>query len=177
MHIIKITPHSFKIILSKEDLMRHGVQNIFDSKELSGEFFAEIINETNSLFGNPFISGSIDAEFFEGKDGGGELFLSSGVFKKTVTYLFRTRDFESLLCLCKRLSDFLMPENSALYTEKGEYCLLLEYENAEKPVLPYLKEYGHAEKINKIQRWLLEEHAEAIMTENAALHLTGIFSS
>ena len=76
MHIIKISPMSFKIILSKKDLQRHGVNNILEHADISGDFFAEIIEETNRLYGNPFDEGPLDADFFESKDGGGELFIS-----------------------------------------------------------------------------------------------------
>ena len=91
MHIIKITPCSFKIVLSKEDLKRHGIDNILEHADLSGDFFADIIEQTNRLYGSPFKEGAIDAEFFEGKDGGGELFIcSSKKVCKSTFYIFTT---------------------------------------------------------------------------------------
>ena len=174
MHIIKITPYSFKIILSKEDLQRYGAQNIFESKELSGNFFAEIIDETNAVYGNPFKEGSIDAEFFESKDGGGELFKSTRVSDR-VTYLFKTRDFENLIRLCKRLSQFFIPEQSILFVSGSEYSLLLHYKNADDLVLPCLTEYGQALKSNLIRQWILEEHAEKLVADNAVRVISQTF--
>lgn len=177
MHIIKITPMSFKIILSKEDLQRHGVDNIIEKNDLSGDFFAEIIEKTNALYGNPFTEGAIDAEFFASKDGGGELFIcSSKSVNKSTTYLFRTESSDSLVSLCARLAASSLPYDSKLYYENGRYNLLLFYGKRDDFLVSCMKEYGSAAEISKLQMWLLLEHSRIICDKNAVERLSGVFS-
>ena len=175
MHIIKITPHSFKIVLSKEDLKTHGVENILESKSFLGDFFAEIIEETNALYGNPFANGSVNAEFFESKDGGGELFISSSCINKEVTYLFMTRDFEILTNLCKRLAVSSTPVDSILFASDNGYSLLLYYTETEDFVFSCLKEYGEVVEANRLKQWMLYEHAKVLIDKKAVEHISDVF--
>lgn len=177
MHIIKITPVSFKIILSKEDLQRHGIDNILEKNDISGDFFAEIIDKTKALYGCPFTEGAIDAEFFESKDGGGELFLfSTKHFAKQKTILFRTEDCENLFFLCARLKSSGSTYDSRLYFDDGKYSLLIFCRGNGDNLLPILREYGNASEISKLQMWLLEEHStllcESCAIESMAQHFT-----
>lgn len=168
MHIIKISPHSFKIVLSKEDLMRHGVDNILDNTDISGDFFAEIIEETNRIYGSPFKEGAIDAEFFESKDGGGELFIcSSTKVCKSIFYLFTAHDIENLISLCKRLYSNYIYNDSRLYFNDGKYSLLIHCPKRDITLFSILKEYGNASEITKFCIWLIEEHAQFLINENA----------
>ena len=169
MHIIKISPVSFKIVLSKQDLKRHGVENILHHTDISGDFFEEIMNETNRLYGNPFTYGSIDAEFFESKNGGGELFLCKS--KSTcgvITYLFKTSDSDVLFSLCKRLSGFDFCYDSKLFLEKDVYSLLLLCRERNDFLLSVIKEYGKVSEISRLQVWLLEEHSALLIDSHAA---------
>ena len=126
MHIIKITPKSFKIILSKEDLQRYGVENILESPDISGELFTEIIERTNTLFGHPFTEGAIDAEFFESKDGGGELFITKHIHKNEDTvYVFTAKESDRIYMLCKRLGQEEFITESRLYHDGNVYQLVL----------------------------------------------------
>lgn len=176
MHIIKISPVSFKIILSKEDLMRHGVDNILNHADISGDFFEEIIEETNRLYGNPFVEGAIDAEFFESKDGGGELFLvSSKKSIKSSTYLFRTESSDALISLCRRLSEQGTLFDSKLFFEGGKYSLILFCQKGNDFLVPQMKEYGTASEITLLQRWLIEEHARLIIDKGAIEHISENF--
>lgn len=168
MHIIKITPQSFKIILSKEDLQRHGVENILEDEGFTGDFFAEIIDRTNALYGCPFIEGSVDAEFFASKDGGGELFLSTAKKKSPgFTYLFRTSSLENLISLCGSLIDTHLPRCSTLYLDGGIYCLMMEYEEKNDFLISWIKEFGELKKSGEFESWLLEEHAKTIVKGDA----------
>ncbi len=170
MHIIKISPQSFKIVLSKDDLKRHGVENILHHADMSGDFFEEIIRETNRIYGSPFAEGAIDAEFFESKDGGGELFIcSSKSSHKSITYLFRTDNCESLIKLCKRLMLSNPPCDSRLFHQDGRYSMLLFYQSRDSILIPVMKEFGTASEISKIQIWLLEEH-ESVIIDKDAIH-------
>ena len=176
MHIIKISPMGFKIILSKDDLKRHGVDNILDHTDISGDFFAEIIEETNRLYGNPFTDGAIDAEFFEGKNGGGELFLckAAKTLKNTI-YTFTTDDFEALIMLCKRLDSMDFTYKSRLYHD-GENFILALIDAKKNPLIEtYLREHGSAEEINKLKFWIIDEHAKLISKENAVGELATHF--
>lgn len=177
MHIIKISPVSFKIVLSKEDLVRHGVDNILNHADISGDFFEEIIYETNRLYGNPFNEGAIDAEFFESKDGGGELFLySSKKAGKKTTYLFRTNSSDSLVSLCLRLSGHHIPSDSRLFYDDGKYNLLLFYPKRDDLLLSCMKEYGTAFEVSRLQCWLLEEHAKVVLDKGAVEQISKIFN-
>ncbi|MBR2021512.1 MAG: adaptor protein MecA [Clostridia bacterium] len=176
MHIIKISPVSFKIILSKEDLMRHGVENILNHADISGDFFGEIIEQTNRLYGNPFVEGAIDAEFFESKDGGGELFLvSSKKSIKSTTYLFRTESSDALISLCRRLSEQSTIAESRLFFDEGKYSLILLCQKGDDFLVSLMKEYGTVSEISLLQRWLLEEHARLIIDKEATRRITEAF--
>lgn len=168
MHIIKITPVSFKIILTREDLQRYGVENILEDERYSGEFFAEIIDRTNSLYGCPFREGSVDAEFFASKDGGGELFLSSTRNNKTPhTYLFRTNSLDNLIVLCNYLAGTHLPQHSTLYFDDNIYCLLMEYEKRDDFLISRIREFGDLKTAGKLEIWLIEEHGKIIMQNHA----------
>lgn len=176
MHIIKISPYSFKIVLSKEDLKQHGVYNIMENSDISVDFFADIIEETNRLYGNPFKEGSIDAEFFEGKDGSGELFIcsSKNSFKSTF-YLFATSELENLILLCKRLYSNYIQNDKGLYFINGKYSLLIHCDKRDNLLFSVMKEYGNASEITKFGIWLLEEHAQLLIAENAIRALCDAF--
>lgn len=169
MHIIKISPVSFKIILSKEDLQRHGVENILHHPDISGEFFSEIIEKTNELYRNPFTEGTIDAEFFESKDGGGELFISRHKeFHDRQTYLLSTGSFESIIQLCKRLYKTGAVSDSGLYYENGTYFLTAVCNMESSLTASIISEYGLCKKIGKIKLWHIQEHAKTLIKSNAA---------
>ena len=176
MHIIKISPHSFKIVLSKEDLKRYGVCDILENSTISGDFFADIIEETNRLYGNPFGEGSIDAEFFEDKEGGGELFLcsSKNSFKSTF-YLFSATELENLIFLCKRLYPNYIQNDRGLYFNDGKYSLLICCEKRDSVLFSVMKEYGNVSEITKFGIWLLEEHARVLIPENASKEISQSF--
>lgn len=167
MHIIKISPVSFKIILSKEDIQRCGVSNIFEHSELSGDFFTEIIDETNRLYGNPFTCGSLDADFFESKDGGGELFISKRVKSEGRTYIFTTDNPENLIMLCKRLYTLDIKDDKGLYFCNGNYSLLIYSEKRDSILFSVLSEYGNVSKATKLNIWHIQEHANVIIEKNA----------
>ena len=179
MHIIKITPCSFKIVLSKEDLMRHGVDNILEHADLSGDFFADIIEETNRLYGSPFKEGAIDAEFFEGKDGGGELFIcSSKKVHKSTFYLFTTYELENLISLCKRLvtKSHIQNDNRLYFDNDGKYSLLIHCGKRDDTLVSVMKEYGNASEITKFKISVLEEHSLLLISENATRTIAQTFS-
>lgn len=167
MHIIKISPVSFKIILTKEDLQRCGVNNIFEHSELSGDFFAEIIDETNRLYGNPFTSGSLDADFFESKDGGGELFISKRVKPENSIYIFTTEIIENLIMLCKRLYTLNIKDDKGLYFCNGKYSLLVCFEKSDFMLFSVMSEYGNVSRATKLDIWHIQEHANVIIEKNA----------
>ena len=175
MHIIKITPHSFKIILTKDELEKHG-ESILENKELSKQFFMHIIDETNRLYDNPFAQGSIDAEFFESKDGGGELFISKITSENGFSYLYSTKNLENLISLCKRLCDN-PPQKSRLYCENDTFFLVMHFDVHNTFTLPSIKEYGDCHKISKLKSWFLEEHADVIIRENAVQTTSLAFST
>ncbi len=168
MHIIKITPVSFKIILSKEDLQKHGVENILEDERYSGEFFAEIIDRTNTLYGSPFKEGAVDAEFFASKEGGGELFISCSQKNNShVTYLFKTKSLDNLISLCCRLLRCHSHKSSTLYYEEEIYCLLLTFDAKNDLVFSRIKEYGHLKASGEFERWSLEEYGKLLIKDNA----------
>lgn len=174
MYIIKISPVSFKIVLSKDDLKRHGVENILNHPSACADFFADIIDETNRLYGAPFSEGAVDAEFFESKEGGGELFLSKSK-RDGATYHFKTKHLDSLICLCKRLSQNRPPSDSKLFFGDDCYSLVLFYSQSERLVMSILKEYGKASEINQFGHWLLEEHKKVLIAQNAVEQINNKF--
>jgi len=178
MHIIKITPVSFKIILSKEDLQRHGVENILEDERYTGEFFAEIIDRTNALYGSPFEEGSVDAEFFASRDGGGELFISRSQKRNShFTYLFKTKSLDNLISLCRQLPVYHSHKNSTLYYEEDIYCLLITFDTKNDFVFSRIKEYGHFKVSGEFERWSLEEHGKVLIKENAIEQLCLYFGT
>ena len=163
MHIIKITPKSFKIILTKDELVR-GKDDIPD---ITDEMLKKIITETNRLYDNPFAYGTVDAEFFASKDGGGELFISkTSENGKDTCLCFVTDSSDNLSALCHRLSALDATYKSTLYLHNENYTLVLADVNA--PLLePILHEYGKAEKVSPLRLWIIDEHAHKIIEDNA----------
>lgn len=175
MQIIKITPNSFKIILTKEDLERCGA-GIFENQDLSDELLAEIIEKTNRLYGSPFGEGAVDAEFFESKDGGGELFISSAKhINKSTVYLFSSQSSDNLPILCKRIMSLHIHTQSTLYFESGLYFLAIFCNERSDILLSILKEYGISAEINRFKLWLLEEHASVICEKGAIERLSQLY--
>ena len=175
MHIIKISPVSFKIVLTKEDLQRCGVSNILEHSELSGDFFAEIIDETNRLYGNPFTGGLLDADFFESKNGGGELFISKRVKSENSIYIFTTEIIENLIMLCKRLYTLNIKDDKGLYFCNGKYSLLIYSEKERAILFSILSEYGNVSMATKLDIWHIQEHADAVIKENAVSTFANTF--
>lgn len=168
MHIIKITPKSFKIILSKEDLQRFGAGNIFDYPDMSGELFTEIIERTNALYGSPFTEGAIDAEFFESKEGGGELFITKHVHKnENAVYIFTTKESDRLYALCKRLRQKDDFSESRLYHDGNVYQLVLRFLDTDEITKSVIREYGDLKKAGKMNLWQIEEHSSLICESEA----------
>ncbi len=174
MHIIKISPQSFKIILSKHDLEEYGDENPFNTTRYTGEFFEDIIQRTNALYDNPFIGGTVDAEFFESKDGGGELFLSLR-HEKTVSYIFSTDDTEVLISLCKRLVSNGIICQSTLYFHDGNYRLLLGLDSPDTITVALIREYGNMPSASDYEKWLLDEHAKVLCSEKAVEKIANAF--
>ena len=175
MHIIKISPVSFKIILTKEDLTRHGVENILNHAELCSDFFEEIIQKTNLLFENPLGEGAIDAEFFESKDGGGELFITGREkSQENTTFIFTANDSEEIFLLCKRLdTPEAKPIKSRLFSDGKNYNLLLTYKNENKLIPSVLKEYGNVSQANRLRIWIIEEHSRPLIENDAVGVISG----
>ena len=165
MHIIKITPQSFKIILTKEDLARDR-ENITEETDISEEFFRKIINETNRLYNNPFAQGTIDAEFFASRDGGGELFISRVKENKNTNLAFVTSSSDCLTMLCKRLAHKRNTYKSTLYHNGEKYTLVIMGES-DGILLSLMKEYGDAKEISPFFVWALDEHEEKIICDDA----------
>jgi hypothetical protein len=162
MHIIKITPQSFKIILTNDELIR-GKDEFCD---ISDDMFRHIIEETNRLYGNPFDRGTIDAEFFASKDGGGELFISLSKQNENMYLAFTSKSSDDLLMLCRRLAKSSGTYKSTLYYGGGEYTLVIMCEGGGF-LLSLLKEYGNARRISPLSLWVLDEHAKKIVEGNA----------
>lgn len=176
MHIIKITPNSFKIILTKEDLQRDGVNNIFENNDLTGDFFKEIMEQTERLYGTTFSEGSVDAEFFESKDGGGELFIcASRSMGLSAIYFVQTKTSETLYALCRRLEKLHIHSDSRLYSENNLYILVVFLNRANDLLLSILSEYGTASKSGKFALWHLDEHAHVILKDNAVERLSRLY--
>lgn len=175
MNIIKISPVSFKIILTKEDLSRYGVENILHHTELCGDFFEEIIHKTNAMFDSPFSEGAIDAEFFESKDGGGELFITGAQrTSKNIIYIFSSDDIEKIFSLCQRLDKTgIKPKKSRLFLDDGMYLLLLSYTNEKPFVQSILREYGNSVKADRLSVWVVEEHAKLLSGNDAVGTISG----
>ena len=178
MNIIKISPVSFKIILTKEDLSRYGVENILHHTELCGDFFEEIIHKTNAMFDSPFSEGAIDAEFFESKDGGGELFITGSKRKsKNITYIFSADDIEKVFSLCQRLdTPNTKPYESRLFAGEKNYRLLLTYKEENTLIPSFLKEYGNTLKADRLSVWVVEEHAKLLSGNDAVGTISGFLS-
>lgn len=177
MQIIKITPHSFKIILTKDDLRQVGAENIIQDAA-DRDFLREIIDKTNEMYDHPFDAGTINAEFFESKDGGAELFLfTSGYRTSDETYILTTDTVESILPLCNVLANDKKLNESSLYCSNNIYYLFLVYAYADRFTSARLMEYGSFSKASKLLMWHITEHAKVIFENNALERLAEIFGT
>ena len=168
MEIIKIGSACFKIILSKDDLQKYGAENKFENKDTLETFFEDIIHQTNEMYGYPFSESAIDAEFFESKDGGGELFLSTAKqHGKSSAVILSTGECDNLFLLCSRLKTMAEHEKSSLFTENGIYFLVIFPSKRNDNIIPVAKEFGKCVEAGKLKLWHLEEHARLLCQDNA----------
>lgn len=174
MHIIKISPQSFKIILSKSDIEKYG-ELPFETADYNRRFFEDIIHKTGMLYGLSLSEETIDANFFESKDGGGELFLSVGCGKES-TYIFSTDNTEVLIGLCKCLASSGTHIPSTLYSDGGVYRLALRLCTKNAMTLAVIREYGNIEKSGDFEVWYLDEHAKVLCGENAVEKIASSFT-
>ena len=168
MHIIKISSASFKIILTKEDVEKYSKKYVSDDKIDSYGFFCEIKDKTDSLFDYPFDALSVSAEFFQSKDGGGELFLTAKQKPCIHNYCFKTQSSDMLFKMCnsigKRMKDF----ESKLYFYNNLYHIILCFENTpDEFLIALMSEYGEISKCLPILEWHLSEHAKCIFNVDA----------
>ena len=176
MHIIKITSVSFKIILTKEDVDKYCKKYVLNDKIDSYGFYAEIKDKTDALFDYPFDELSVDAEFFESKDGGGELFLTAIPKIKLHNYIFLTKDSDVLSSLCLRLVKFKMPVESKLYFNNDCYNLLVKFEEMpDEVIVGVMNEYGECNIVEDIYDWYLQEHAKCIFENDALVKIVQKF--
>ncbi len=167
MQIIRISPKSFKIILTKDDLALSGNDNTYEQDGFSKDFFTKIIDEANRQYGADFGSGVIDARFFEDKCGGGELFLCEVTSKSCVeAYAVFAESSDDIICLCKRINS-IFKSYSSLYFDGKYYILLLNLHNDDQIAISILHEYGFCKKISAVYAWSLEEHSKKILSDNA----------
>ena len=142
------------------------------------KLFTDIIEEAGSMYGIRFDSDTIDAKFFESKDGGGELFLRTCTSENNSnTYLFKTDSSESLLMLCKDLNCRTECYESSLYYHGGYYYLVMHFPCSGPLLLPHLGEYGDVKKAEDMDIWFLSEHAKVIIENNAAERFSRHFDS
>ena len=173
MHIIKISPQSFKIILSKEDLGIYGEENIFENETLSKQLLSQIIDETNRLYDNPFKEGTINAEFFESKEGGGELFITKAKhLPKSRLLVFETKNSDNVFMLCKSLCGKKISAQSTLFCLDDTYYLVVKAEDDEKRLFYTMNEFGKTHEKSEIFLWYLQEHAKILVRDDAILHLS-----
>ncbi len=166
MQIIKISPKSFKIILTKDDLTLSGMENTYDYLGFSKEFFAKVIDEANEKYGADFGCGVIDAEFFEDKYGGGELFLHEAhALSSTNAYAFYAQQSEILIRLCKRLGKGV--SDSTLYCGDNIYILMLFLCDGSDFLQATIKEFGTLKKLSDFGVWEIQEHSRILIKDSA----------
>ena len=167
MYIIKISDLSYKIILSQSDFQKYGT-DIFDGGEVSKTFFYDVIEKVNSEHTAVKKSSVIQADFFEDKFGGGELFLYfSDTSRHSSTYILQSRDFEDIITACKIINEKSPSTQSKLFYKDGLFYLALYCNEKEKEPFPALYEMGKLFKADNLFLWHLEEHASTLMEANA----------
>ncbi len=167
MQIIKITPRCFKAILSKNDLGAYGEKDLSDYKWQKA-LLCRVISKARQLYGSEFSKKNLYAEFFQSKDGGGEIFITSKEqASATFVYLFKTQSFENLVLLCKRLYSLKKPVRSSLYLYKGNYCLTVFGDEKSTYIKNILAEYGSAELTSQNKMLHIAEFGKKICANNA----------
>lgn len=168
MHIIKISSASFKIILTKEDVEKYRKKYVADDKIDSYGFFCEIKEKTDWLFDYPFDDLSVNAEFFQSKDGGGELFFTAKPRKSVHNYCFKTTDSDMLFKMCTRLSCEKTCCESKLCFYDNNYCLVLSFDDVPgEIIIGIMSEYGDVFKCTQLYIWHLQEHGKSIFELDA----------
>lgn len=168
MQIIKISPKSFKVILSKEYLL---TDTDFENNAFYENLLRKIINEISEREGVYFSRASkISAEMFDCSDGSAEMFISCDekITSYKCVYLFETKECDALFSLCGRLCfSSLLPFSSELYYQNKSYFLSLYYENESETAKAIISEYGSVKKASLIRLLQLSEHAKLICPSNA----------
>ena len=162
MHIIKISPDSFKVILSKSDMEKYGSAS-FDgsdnSKKMLNHILSLLKNKDKSCAG-----GITHAEFFEDKFGGGELFLRlSPNTGKAARYIFSSKSIESIIEASKVIASKYGNVSSRLFCFDGFYRLLVFSKIPLPMITSRLGEFGQCRKAEKSDIWLTEEHGTVLI--------------
>ena len=177
MYIIKITPHSFKVVLSKNDLVTFGKNKNFNDNKIPKAFLGRLLKKAKNEHGISFDTDLVEAEFFQSKDGGGELFVNSYPSKEnSVTYIFSTDNFENLVYLCKRYSHLSIIYQSRLIKAEKRYCLVLYMQRNDNFLISGIGEYGDVVKVSKGKIMRICEQGKIICKNRAIQCIAHHFS-
>lgn len=177
MYIIKISDSNYKIILSKTDLSKYG-SDVFGGGITSKAFFTEILEKLADDKGKLKRDCIANAEFFEDKFGGGELFISiksnSSYFRR---YIFYGKSIEEIITVSNVILQHGIDASSKLIYLNGIYHLIIFSQEENRLLTCVIGEFGKYKSASRLEVWHLEEHGRTIFNHGALREIVGIFSS
>jgi negative regulator of genetic competence, sporulation and motility len=200
MELIRISDRKLKIMLTPTD-MRHFEFNIDTFGEDSAQMhhsFRILLDEIKQKIGFEADDNRLSIQYFPSREGGCEMFISRmpslddgksatpeaqplqlrpksmrNAFHRECAYRFSS--LQSLLAVCKRLSDIGYIGSNSAYTDDFERYYLLLTVLAESPFatpdeLLFINEYGVIENTTLLKLYL-SEHGQVLCGENAVYQL------
>ena len=178
MDIIRIGNERIKLILTKEDMQKHGItaQTLTQTATRRGALLS-LLGEVKQKTGLDAKEGRTVLEAFPDKTGGCEIFVTLlEVERRAKELLYRFPSLELLSAAVERLGNaregFL---GSGLYTlQDGTYYLLLRVREEGSARIPtsysFLEEYGERER-NTLYLSYLREYGTCLCAEGALAYI------
>ena len=187
MEIIKIGSHAMKISLCTNEVKEYGLENDQGVEFLRNNFNKLILNVKNA-FNYQVLDDKIVGEYFSGKDGGCEIFVSR-VEAQDRVYRDRVQDdfvkkqrtiptaysfdcLEKLLMVVKRLNDIsYLGTSSAYYDDvKNKFYLFLDDVSIKDLKYAFISEYARQIKGDGFLH--IKEHFKCICRKDAIKQLS-----
>ena len=187
MELLVISDSKLKVMLSREDMEKHGLSDAelnYDDPATRKKLLG-ILDEIKSQSGFDTAADKLLIQLYPSRDGGSEMFVTKlgllsntaeqnlrrsrglGVFCRGAEIYF-SESFEDILSMATACEDVCYIEQSSLYYEAGRgYYLILDLRGSgglPSPLWPLL-EYG--DPIPPARRAYIEEYAAPLLSQNA----------
>jgi negative regulator of genetic competence, sporulation and motility len=186
MELLRITDKKLKVTLTEEDMERYQLDRDtmdYDTTETRSAFW-QILDEAKHKTGFDACGSRIFVQIYASRDGGCEMYVTIAEEEgrgrrrgegqvRGGESLYRFDSLDTLLTVCRKLSELGYAEKSAAYTEGGAYYLLIR-ERLESSIMSpkavgefsFIEEYGDRLP-GSLSLFRLREHGECLSEDGA----------